>query len=347
MEERTAMSFRVSGNEIWVLDQRALPQEENWLPSKTVNDMIGHIKNLVVRGAPLIAIAAVHSLAQLAEQGASKEDLLLAKKVLLLSRPTAVNLANAMHSLVSNGTEPDPEHIAKAAAKLFDDDVAMCERIAENGAALVCQGDGIIHHCNTGGLATAGIGTALGIIKRAHEQGKRIHVFVDETRPLLQGARLTVWELEKLGVPYSLIIDSISAVYMERGEIQKAFVGADRIALNGDVANKAGTFNLAIVCRHFGVPFYVAAPITTLDPYAYAGASIPIEERDAEEVRGYQGPGEKIFWSSKNCCVRNPAFDLTPNALVTAIVTDVGVYSGREIKSGCLEELSQDILPTC
>ena len=205
-----------------------------------------------------------------------------------------------------------PKALLPEAEAIFQEDVALCEAMASRGAALIQDGDGIITHCNTGGLATAGRGTALGAIRTAWEQGKRIHVYVDETRPLLQGARLTAWELSKLGIPFTLICDNMAASLLRSGRVRAAFVGADRVAVNGDVANKIGTYGLAVLCKHHNVPFYVVAPRTTYDPKCRTGAEIPIEERAAGEVRGVQAFKEAKVW--------NPAFDVTPRELIRKII---------------------------
>ncbi|OFZ80758.1 MAG: S-methyl-5-thioribose-1-phosphate isomerase [Bdellovibrionales bacterium RIFOXYD1_FULL_55_31] len=195
--------------------------------------------------------------------------------------------------------------------------MALCEAMAEHGSALIQDGDSILTHCNTGGLATAGIGTALGVIRRAHEQGKRLHVYVDETRPLFQGARLTAWELQKLGIPYTLICDNMAASLMGQGKVSRIFVGADRIARNGDAANKIGTYSLAVQAAYHRIPFYVVAPRTTLDEKCATGKDIPIEERAPDEVRGGHSP--------KFAPVYNPAFDVTPRTLITELILDSGL----------------------
>ena len=219
--------------------------------------------------------------------------------------------------------------VAKAEA-LFDEDVVFCERMAKHGAALIGRGEGLLTHCNTGGLVTAGIGTALGVIRRAHEQGKDIHVWVDETRPLLQGARLTAWELARLGIPHTLITDGMAATVLASGKVQRVLVGADRIARNGDFANKVGTYALAIVARHHGVPFHPVAPWSTVDLSCASGKAIPIEERPAQEVRGY---GE-TRWAPAQVSVFNPAFDVTPVSLIESLVLDRGVFSRTALAQG-------------
>ena len=226
-------------------------------------------------------------------------------------------------------TTPDnwlAEAVVAAATALFDEDVALCSAMAAHGAALIQDGEGVLTHCNTGGLATAGVGTALGVIRLAFEQGKRIHVFVDETRPLLQGGRLTTWELRRLGVPYTLISDSMAALILRDGRAQRVLVGADRVARNGDFANKVGTYGLAVLARHHGVPFYCVAPSTTVDPACPDGAAIPIEARDPEEVRGARGQR----WAPADAPAENPAFDVTQGTMVTAgLMEPAGLGGGR------------------
>ncbi|NUM89410.1 MAG: S-methyl-5-thioribose-1-phosphate isomerase, partial [Bdellovibrionales bacterium] len=286
-------------------DQTLLPREERWVTIRSPEDMIREIRRLAVRGAPLIGVAAALSLAAYRGTEWRKKAAMLRE-----ARPTAVNLMNAIDRMVEGG-ERRAEETAQA---LFDEDVMLCRRMAERGAALVNDGDHILTHCNTGGLATVGVGTALGVIRMAHEQGKRIHVWVDETRPLLQGARLTAWELARLGIPHTLICDSMAAFLMARGKVDRVFVGADRIARNGDIANKIGTYGLAVCARHHGIPFHVVAPETTRDSGCATGRDIPIEERDPEEVRMGRAPQGVKAW--------NPAFDVTPRSLITSIILD-------------------------
>jgi methylthioribose-1-phosphate isomerase len=278
------------------------------------------ILTLAVRGAPLIGVAAALSLALYAERGATRGKFLEAARLLRESRPTAVNLAAAVDRMIavagaeSGSSTLDVPAIVACAEIIFDEDVRLCEAMAERGAAFIDDGDAILTHCNTGGLATVGIGTALGVIRRAFEQGKRIHVYVDETRPLLQGARLTAWELGRLGIPYTLICDNMAGALMSEGRVQKIFVGSDRIAANGDAANKIGTYGLAVLAHFHRVPFYVVAPRTTFDASCPSGDAIPIEQRSADEVRAGKSP--------EGCDVWNPAFDVTPRKLITSIVLD-------------------------
>ena len=219
----------------------------------------------------------------------------------------------AVDCMLGNGpADLTRERLVREAEAFFDEDVALSDAMSERGAALIQDGDSILTHCNTGGLATVGIGTALGAIRRAHEQGKKIHVYVDETRPLLQGARLTTWELARLKIPHTLICDNMAGFLMSQGKVQKVFVGADRIAANGDFANKIGTYGLAVLAHHHRIPFYVVAPETTFDSSCKSGSEIPIEQRRPDEVRAGKSPA--------SCEVWNPAFDVTPRTLVTGIV---------------------------
>ena len=249
---------------------------------------------------------------------------------LAATRPTAVNLHWALTRMAARSRELSsrgaaPRAVAAAleaeARAIQEEDLAMCLRMAEHGAALLPAGARILTHCNTGALATGGHGTALGVIRTAWRQGRLRHVWVDETRPLLQGARLTAWELEREGIPHTLIVEGAAAAVMAAGQVDAVLVGADRIAANGDTANKIGTYMLAVLARHHGIPFYVVAPWSTVDPTLPSGDAIPIEERDAEEVTGLGG----VRWSPAGTPAYNPAFDVTPAELITAIVTDRGV----------------------
>jgi methylthioribose-1-phosphate isomerase len=219
-----------------------------------------------------------------------------------------------------------PTKLKSLAEEICLQDQDLCEQIANHGSELISEGDHVITHCNTGGLATAGLGTALGVLIKSHQQNKNIHVYVDETRPLLQGARLTTWELEKHGVPYTLICDNMAATLMKSGKINKAIVGADRIATNGDFANKIGTYSLALLSKHHNIPFYVAAPSTTLDKNCNSGEGIEIEQRNPSEVRGGHGHFGSVRWAPRNAATFNPAFDVTEADLVSAWVLDSGIY---------------------
>ena len=294
---------RLEDDAVVVLDQRRLPEEEVELRCRSAEEVAEAIRTLAVRGAPAIGVAAAYGLALAAAQG---DDVDEASGVLALSRPTAVNLRWALEAMRDDPT-------AVRARLLHDEEVERCRRMAAHAVALVPAGARVLTHCNTGGLATGGYGTALGAVRAAWEAGLVERVWVDETRPLLQGARLTAWELEALGIPFSVIVDGAAPSLMAAGEVDAVLTGADRIAANGDVANKVGTYGLALAAAHHGLPFYVVAPTSTLDPSAATGAGIPIEERDPTEV-------------TTRFPARNPAFDVTPSQLVSAIVTEVGVH---------------------
>ena len=315
MKRMISLGLKHVDERLWVLDQTRLPHQELWISGTTPTEMVEIIQRLAIRGAPLIGVAAALVLARFAEDGATAADWLDAAQRLRAARPTAVNLMSAVDRMIrvrSGGAD-----LVREAEAIFDEDVALCEAMAEHGSALIQDGDSILTHCNTGGLATAGIGTALGVIRRAHEQGKRLHVYVDETRPLFQGARLTAWELQKLGIPYTLICDNMAASLMGQGKVSRIFVGADRIARNGDAANKIGTYSLAVQAAYHRIPFYVVAPRTTLDEKCATGKDIPIEERAPDEVRGGHSP--------KFAPVYNPAFDVTPRTLITELILDSGL----------------------
>jgi methylthioribose-1-phosphate isomerase len=324
-----AIQFNESG--LRILDQTLLPHEEKWLEIEDVAQMIEAIKSLKVRGAPLIGVAASLALAQAAMKKISREELLKKAQALYEARPTAVNLMICMDRMKMTLQENfSIESVVKTAENIYQEDQKLCERIANQGAGFINDGDNILTHCNTGGLATAGVGTALGIIRRAHEQGKRIHVYVDETRPLLQGGRLTTWELLKLKIPFTLITDNMAGHLMSLEKIQKIFVGSDRIATNGDFANKIGTYSVAVLAKYHKIPFYVAAPYTTIDFECPQGSLIPIEQRKAAEVLGE--------WAPQESPVYNPAFDVTPAELTSGWILDTGVFTQADIKSGALQK---------
>ncbi|EOC1288973.1 S-methyl-5-thioribose-1-phosphate isomerase [Cronobacter muytjensii] len=335
MQTLQTTSLRVVDNKLWILDQQALPQQKNWLPADTVDALVGHIHALRVRGAPLIGLSASLLLALLAEKGMTRDALGQALDVLRAARPTAVNLMNNLDRMKQALAQADyATALGAEALRLVQEDRELCERIARAGSALVTPGSRLLTHCNTGGLATAGVGTALGVIARAHEEGKVANVWVDETRPLLQGGRLTAWELGELGVPYQLITDSMAASLMAQGQVDAVWVGADRIAANGDVANKIGTYSLAVLAKYHNVPFYVAAPQTTLDPACPNGAAVPIEQRAAAEVTGVAGSFGAVQWAPENARVYNPAFDVTPASLISGWVLDGGVVTPDEVANG-------------
>lgn len=316
MKSLTSLALTSDSSGLRVLDQRLLPHEEHWVTCRDPEHMIELIQGLAVRGAPLIGVAAALAVAHYAASGASAEAIKSASTRLRGARPTAVNLMAAIDRLLAL-PELTQDSVVREAEAIFEADVASCEAQAELGAALISDGDSILTHCNAGGLVAAGIGTALGVLRRAHEQGKRIHVYVDETRPLLQGARITAWELGKLGIDHTLICDNMAASLMSQRKIQKVFVGADRIANNGDVANKIGTYGVAVLAHHHQIPFYVVAPRTTFDASCASGRDIPIEQRAADEVRAGKAPTTSRVY--------NPAFDVTPRELITGIVLDDGM----------------------
>src|SRR3989304_397247 len=327
-------------NELKMIDQRILPARFEVRSYRGHKEVAHAITDMVVRGAPAIGAAAAFGLALAGYESAPSSTsglvaaLQTAAAVLKSARPTAVNLAWAVDRILLSLSQRERgwgegdvdamrSAVLTAAQKLADDDVKINKRMAEHGAALIHDGDTIIHHCNTGALATVDWGTALGVIRTAHEQGKRIHVLVDETRPRLQGARLTAWELEQYGIPYEIISDNMAGYFLRAGKAQKVLFGADRVATNGDVANKIGTYMLALAAHDNGVPVYSVVPTSTVDLSLAHGGLIPIEERDPEEVLGIQFHGERV--APLEAEARNIAFDVTPNRLITGIVTENGV----------------------
>ena len=318
-----------------MIDQRILPHEFKIQNYETYQGVAEAIQTMVVRGAPAIGVAAAYgmALAALQSEAETREALLAdlesAGEVLNQARPTAVNLIWAVRRMqkAAQAVDGDREDIRAAlirlAGEMADEDVATNIRMAKFGAALIEDGDTIVHHCNTGALATVDYGTALGVIRMAHEQGKHIHVFVDETRPRLQGARLTAWELEQLGIPYDIITDSSSGLMMRKGLVQKVFFGADRVAANGDVANKIGSYMLALAAYDNGIPAYSVFPISTVDFDLERGDLIPIEERGQEEVLELDLMGRRV--TPTKATARNFAFDVTPSRLLSGWVTDRGV----------------------
>jgi methylthioribose-1-phosphate isomerase len=295
--------LRLEDDRVVFLDQRRLPLEEAEVACGSAAEVADAIRAMVVRGAPAIGIAAAYGYALAAARG---EDLEAADAVLRASRPTAVNLAWALDEMHA---DPSGAH----ARAIHRDEVERCRRMAAHAADLMAPGTRALTHCNAGGLATGGYGSAVGALVSAWERDLLEHVWVDETRPLLQGARLTAWELETAGIPHAVIADSAAASLMAAGEVDCVVTGADRIAANGDTANKIGTYALAVLAHHHGVPFYVVAPTSTVDPATATGDDIPIEERDPTEV-------------TARFPARNPAFDVTPAELITAIVTERGVH---------------------
>lgn len=327
--------FEWLGDALRIIDQTVLPLEERDIICRTVDEVAEAIRSMKVRGAPAIGCVAAFGMvlaAKAASNKASKSSEMIdalkqAKETLSSTRPTAVNLFWALDKMmeVAMGFEGSVSELVSAleakALSIAREDFEANMRMGMFGASLIPERANILTHCNAGALATAGYGTALGVIRAAHEQGKKVHVWVDETRPFLQGARLTAWELRHDGIPFTLISDNVAGMLMRSGMVDLVIVGADRIAANGDVANKIGTYSLAVLAKHHGIPFYVAAPTSTVDLNCPSGDEIPIEQRDGEEVRTILGkrivpPDVPVF---------NPAFDVTPHELVDAIITERGI----------------------
>jgi len=327
-------------NEVHLIDQRFLPHDVRYLVCTTHHDVIDAINSLAIRGAPAIGIATAMGIALgmlfLSEQAAPQEVRKSFHELCHLfasSRPTARNLFWAVERMRAKFASFCPEDkqtidlpdlqkaLVQESQAILDEDIAINRRLGQWGAALIHDGDNILTHCNAGSLATGGYGTALGVIRAAFAEGKKIHVFVDETRPVLQGARLTAWELLEENIPATLITDNMAGYLMSHGKINKVIVGADRIARNGDTANKIGTYTLAVLCKEHGIPFYIAAPVSTFDPETKTGDDITIEERDPQEVTHWQN----LSVAPAGIRVFNPAFDVTPNRYISGIITENGV----------------------
>jgi methylthioribose-1-phosphate isomerase len=318
-----------------MIDQRRLPDTLEIVSYQRHKEVAQAIKDMVVRGAPAIGAAGAFGIALAARESGSVTtgeliaDLHAAANILKSARPTAINLAWAINRLLGRIEDKrlDVDGLRQAvleeAQKIADEDVEINKRMAGHGSALIDDGDTVIHHCNTGALATVDWGTALGVIRMAHDQGKHVHVLVDETRPRMQGSRLTAWELEQYGIPYDIISDNMAGYFLSVGKAQKVFFGADRVAANGDVANKIGTYMLSLAAYDNRVPVYAVVPTSTIDLTLKEGRLIPIEERDPNEVLDIQFRGERV--APRGAKARNPAFDVTPNRLISAIVTENGI----------------------
>jgi len=329
------VEWNYSSNKLEMIDQRLLPEKLVIVSFDDYIDVANAIREMVIRGAPAIGAAAAFGLALAGYKSQARSthgllfDLQSAAQTLKESRPTAVNLTWAVNKIMVQAqaltvsVDELPNFVLKLAQQLADDDVAINKRMAAHGAELINDGDTVIHHCNTGALATVDWGTALGVIRTAHEQGKHVHVLVDETRPRLQGARLTAWELEQYKIPYEIITDNMAGYFLKSGIVNAVFFGGDRVAANGDVANKIGTYMLALAAYDNKVPAYSVVPTSTIDLSLMDGDSIPIEERNSDEVLNIQVNGERV--TPQNAKARNPAFDVTPNRLITAIVTENGI----------------------
>jgi methylthioribose-1-phosphate isomerase len=330
------------GDWVRILDQRKLPQEVCYLDCRSASSVAKAIRTMAIRGAPAIGVAAAMGIALAAKKtqpGAPKiftEAIEKFCREMRETRPTAVNLSWAvdrmkriLNQVPVYGIEKTKTNLVKEALKIYEEDLEVNQKIGEFGKHLIKDGDGVLTHCNAGALATAGYGTALGVIYAAWDEGKRFQVFVDETRPLLQGCRLTAWELVQEKIPATVITDNMAGVLMMKGKINLVLVGADRIVRNGDTANKIGTYSLAILSKFHGIPFYIVAPTSTLDLSLASGLDIPIEERDVKEVTHFHGypiapRGVKSF---------NPAFDVTPHSLIHAIITEKGIIRGPFYKN--------------
>ena len=334
------VEYDYSRQQVRLIDQRLLPGEFQVVAYEDYHQLVDAIRGMVVRGAPAIGATAAFGLALAAQQSQAMDaagllaDLRQAGDTLQAARPTAVNLSWAIRRVLDVVqrylAEAEAPSLAglqalvlQEAQRIADEDVILNQRMARHGTALIQDGDTIIHHCNTGALATVDWGTALGVIRMAHEQGKRLHVLVDETRPRLQGARLTAWELEQYAISYEIISDNAAGFFLRSGQVQRVFVGADRVAANGDVANKIGTYMLALAARDNSVPFYSVFPTSTVDLDLTNGKQIPIEERDPQEVLAIEVEGARV--APQGAKARNPAFDVTPHRLITALITENGV----------------------
>lgn len=329
------ITWNVNDQTVEMIDQRLLPGEFRLVKFSHYTQVVEAIRDMVVRGAPAIGAAAAYGLALVAAKTNARTlsqltvELHQAGEKLALARPTAVNLVWAINRILTKVDHAEVDLpglknlVIIEAQRIADEDVEVNLRMAQHGALLLQDGDTVIHHCNTGSLATVDWGTALGVIRMAHEQGKSIHVLVDETRPRLQGARLTAWELQQYGISYEIISDNAAGYFLSSGEVQKVLFGADRVAANGDVVNKIGTYMLALTAYTHQVPVYAVVPTSTIDMSIANGGLIPIEERSMEEVLNLQIDGMPV--TPEGASARNPAFDMTPHHLLSAIVTEKGV----------------------
>ncbi len=324
-------------NCVRMIDQRALPGRLSYIKCTTSGEIIKAIQNMSIRGAPAIGIAGAYAMALAARKikthqiSTLKSQVLKEGAIIQATRPTAINLrwgvGRMIHIVEEDNETVDslPKILLEEANRMAEEDIDTNRRMAEHGAVLIQDGDTIIHHCNTGSLATVEWGTALGCIRMAHEQGKKVHVLVDETRPRLQGSRLTAWELEQYGIPYEIIVDGAAGYFLEKGKAQKVMFGADRVAANGDVANKIGSYMLAIAANDNHIPVYSVAPTTSFDLSIKDGNEIPIEERDPDEVLGISYHSQQV--APTNAKALNPAFDITPGRLISSFVTEKGVVN--------------------
>ena len=328
-------TIRWEDNRVVMLDQRLLPTQEVYLTCTDYHEVVEAIRTLAIRGAPAIGVAAAMAAALGARQIRTTDPVRFRQhfgdlcRVISAARPTAVNLGwgvARMEKLVAArpdaGVEELQAELVAEAQRVLAEDIAINRKLSEHGQVIIHAGDTVLTHCNAGGLATGGYGTAVGVIRAAWEAGKQIQVLADETRPVLQGARLTAWELLKLGIPHTLITDNSAASLMAQGKVQVIVVGADRIAGNGDVANKIGTYGVAVLAQYHNIPFYVAAPLSTFDFTLASGAQIPIERRDSREVTHIHG----LPIAPEGTPALNQAFDVTPNRLITGLISEVGIF---------------------
>lgn len=332
-------TIKWEGDSVSMLDQRLLPAEETYHSYTNYRHVAEAITDMVIRGAPAIGIAAAMGIALGAKSldtdniDSFRESMNAIFNLFSATRPTAVNLfwtINRMKKIVASGTDVTAlkEQLEKDALAILEEDITVNKAMGKNGARFINDGDTVMTHCNAGALATGGYGTALGVIRAAVEEGKKIKVFACETRPYLQGARLTTWELLKDGIDVTLITDNMAGHFMKKGLIQKIVVGADRIAANGDTANKIGTYSHSVLAKEHNIPFYIAAPVSTLDPDTATGEDIVIEERSIDEVAYIQG----VQIAPEGVSIKNPAFDVTPAANITAIITEKGVIENPKEK---------------
>ena len=332
------VSWDYTHQQVKMIDQRLLPGEFQEVSFTSHEQVADAIQTMVVRGAPAIGASAAFGMALAAQTSSAGEiqemraDLAAAGEVLRAARPTAVNLAWAIERMLKVAGDPKIDDVRALQAamldlaqRIADEDVEINKRMATHGANMMQENEIVIHHCNTGALATVDWGTALGVIRMAHEQGKHPHVLVDETRPRLQGARLTAWELEQYGISYDIITDNAAGYFLSSGKVARVLVGADRAAANGDVANKIGTYMLALAAKDNQVPFFAVVPTSTVDLEIPEGKQIPIEERNQDEVLGIKVKGAQV--APGGATARNPAFDITPNRLISGIVTENGVVT--------------------
>ncbi|MDA1331601.1 MAG: S-methyl-5-thioribose-1-phosphate isomerase [Proteobacteria bacterium] len=338
----TVEALRWRNSQLEMIDQRCLPAVIQYLSYSDAQSVADAIRQMVVRGAPAIGVAAAYGVALEAQKSMSfnrdsfDKHLADALDVLSASRPTAINLfwaLDRMRDRLLDAAKKEPVAIAQVllqeAHAIYNEDIDINKTMGTFGASIIDDGTRVLTHCNAGALATAGHGTALGVIRSAVMAGKKITVFADETRPFMQGARLTAWELTEDGIDTTLITDNMAGHFMKSGDIDVVIVGTDRVAANGDVANKIGTYMLAVLAKEHNIPFYVACPLSTIDLSISSGDDIPIEERSADEVTGYGG----VRWAPENIKVRNPAFDVTPARFVTGLITEKGIiYAPNEEK---------------